>query len=344
MSKNLSITKSDYTKFIYKTSPNNKRGVRMFRVLQYNEESDSISEVSIDEMDFHKLKWLDCYNPNEEDLNIIKNLIDIPQNELDRCVDEDERPGVTELEHFSMVIFKSPLKDNHGFTTTSFSMLISENLLITLRKKELEGLEKIWCLETKSRNKIFKKGSSHIAYQILEKTMDNYFSILDDVEKDIDIIEKEVFHNPDKKTVINIFSLRRTLVFFHKSLSANREVLSMIDKEFAEMIDVNQVKNFRYVYNDIVQLIDMVATYRDILTGSLDIYLSSVSNNMNTIMKKMTAFGSLVLVPTFITGLYGMNFKHLPEINWIYGYAFAWGLIIVSVSLLIWYFKRKDWF
>jgi magnesium transporter len=93
-----------------------------------------------------------------------------------------------------------------------------------------------------------------------------------------------------------------------------------------------------------VQLIDVAATYRDILTGALDIYLSAVNNNMNMVMKQMAAYGSLVLIPTFIVGLYGMNFIHMPELAWKYGYAFAWVLILGSMALLFWFFKKKDWF
>ncbi|NQU98859.1 magnesium/cobalt transporter CorA [Candidatus Woesearchaeota archaeon] len=316
----------------------------MLRILQYDSHHHNISEISLDQMDFHKLKWIDCYNLTREEKKQIKDIVKIPKNEFDRCVDEDERPNTTELEHFSMLIFKCPFKEKKHSSTTSLGILLSERLVVTFRNEELEGIEKIWNLDYESKKKVFKKGSSFLIYELLESIMDDYFTILDDVEKEIDIIENNVFHNPDKKTVMNIFSMKKTLIYFHKSLSANREVLSSIDKEFAQKIHQSHIKSFRYVYDDTIQLIDMVATYRDILTGSLDIYLSSVSNTLNTNMKKMTAFGSLVLVPTLITGLYGMNFRFMPEISWKYGYLFAWGLIIASMIFLTIYFKKKDWF
>lgn len=314
----------------------------MLRVLQFD--GDNVREISMEDMDFHKQKWLDCHDLTKEEFKDVKDLLKLPENELARAMDENERPSITELEHFSMVIFKGPFKVGHTFRTSSFTMLVSNNLLITFRRRELKGLEKVWDLEDHGREKIFKKGTSYIAYQILEKVMDDYFEILDDIEKEINAIEKDVFDKADKQTVINIFGMRKTLIYFHKSLATNRDVISSVDKEYAEMIDEHQIKNFRYVYDDIVQLIDMVATYRDILTGSLDIYLSSVSNNLNKIIKRMTAFGSIILVPTFITGLYGMNFKSMPEIYWPYGYLFAWGTIVLSVVILVVIFKKKDWF
>lgn len=316
----------------------------MIRIMQFNRSSNSSSEISIDEMDFHNLKWIDSLNPTSEELEKIKTLLNIPETEFERCIDRDERPGIRDSEHFSIIIFKAPFKKKKNYGATSFSILISENLLVTLRSEALTGIDNIWSSDDKTRNKIFQKGTSYLAYQILEKIMDDYFTIADHLEKEIDNIEDMVFHNTDKKTVNNIFSMKKTLIYFHKALSANREVLSGVNKEYADKIHPSFTKHFRYVYDDTVQLIDMVATYRDILTGSLDIYLTNVSNNLNNIMKRMTAVGSLVLVPTFITGLYGMNFRYMPEIMWKYGYLFAGGLMALSVVLLIIYFKKKDWF
>jgi len=262
---------------------------------------------------------------------------------MDRCVDEDERPSINDIDNFSMIIFKSPFKDHKNTYATSFTILISNNLLVTIRKKNIEPINKLLHVDEETKKKFFSKGSTYLAHQILEKVMSEYFIILDDVEKDIDLIENEVFHNPDKKTVMEVFSLKKTLIYFHKGLSANREVLLGIDNDYAQNIDINYIKKFRYIYEDTVQLIDVVATYRDILTSSLDIYLSNMSNNLNMIMKKMTAFGSIILIPTLITGLYGMNFQYMPELGWKYGYAFAWGLIITWIVVLVTYFKRKDW-
>ena len=97
------------------------------------------------------------------------------------------------------------------------------------------------------------------------------------------------------------------------------------------------------MYDDITQLIDMETTYRDILTGTLDIYMSAVSNNMNVVVKKMTAYGSLILVPTLISGIYGMNFRHMPELGWGYGYYLALLMMLISVVILYYYFDKNDW-
>ena len=146
----------------------------------------------------------------------------------------------------------------------------------------------------------------------------------------------------------HIFSIKKTLIFFHRALTANREVISSIEKEYVANIDKKNIKRFRALYNDVAQLIDMEGTYREILTGTLDIHLSSTSNNLNQAMKTLTIVASFVLVPTLISGIYGMNFVNnspynMPELYWQYGYFFALGLMLFSIIAVYIFFKKKKW-
>ena len=170
---------------------------------------------------------------------------------------------------------------------------------------------------------------------------------MEHIEEEIDQIEDAVMDNPRKATIEKIFSTKKTLIFFHKALTANREVITSIEKEYVKDIDKNNIKRFRALYSDITQLIDSAGTYRDILTGTLEIYLSSVSNNLNQVMKTLTIVASFVMVPTLISGIYGMNFAYIPEMHTAlgekYGYYFALGLMALSIGLMYAYFRRKGW-
>jgi len=134
---------------------------------------------------------------------------------------------------------------------------------------------------------------------------------------------------------------------FAPNLTGNREVIAGIEKEYVMHIEKKNVKLFRNIYNDVVQLIDMVSTNREILTGAMDIYLSSISNSMNVIMKTLTIISAFVLIPTLISGVYGMNFAggglNMPELTWRYGYVFALLLMLVSVLVLFIWFKKRKW-
>ena len=311
----------------------------MLRVMQLGEE---VEETTLDAMEFDKIRWVDCVNPTDAELHSLSQKIYISKRDLERCLDEDERPSAEDLDNFALIVFKSPVRNPASVGTTSFALLISDKLLVTFRKQELHGITKI--SKSEKLKNIFAKGTTHIAYQILEGIMDDYFAILDFVEDRINTLEDRVFINPEPKLVKEIFALKKTLIYFQKALSANRDVMAKFSKDTGEHVDEKEAKLFRYVADDVMQLIDVVATYRDILTGTLDIYLGSVSNNMNVVMKKMAAFGSVILVPTLIAGIYGMNFVHMPEIYMKYGYPLSLGLMLVSMVGLGIYFKRKDWF
>jgi len=190
----------------------------MIKVSEYDAESDSLYDVSIEDMNFNRLKWLDCHNPTKEELQKIKFIIGIPDNDMEQCIDEDERPAISEIDNFSMIIFKSPFKDHKNISVSSFAILISRNLLITIRKKDVECVKKILQLNETTKKRFFSKGSTYLVYQIIESVIDDYFKILDDIEKDIDLIENSVFHNPDKKTVMEIFLLKKNADLFSQGI------------------------------------------------------------------------------------------------------------------------------
>jgi magnesium transporter len=214
---------------------------------------------------------------------------------------------------------------------------------VTLRLKEIICVERLHKLTGTARLHLYEKGVGHFVYRYLDEILLSYFAIMDRVEERIDAVEVRVFRRPERPTAKEIFSLKKILIYFHKALAANREVVTAIEKEYLKQIPKKDQKKFRNLYNDVVELLDLTSTYRDILTGTLDVYLSTVSNNLNHIMKKLTALASFVLIPTLITGIYGMNFAVMPELNWRYGYFMALGLMIFSVALLYMYFKKKDW-
>ncbi len=309
--------------------------------------SHGLYRSSLEGMDYHRIKWLDLNNPSEADLTKVASLVKLPKHDLKTFLDRDELPRVGESGHFSVVVCRSPRTSNHGkgVSTTAVAFLISERLLITLHKDEVKSISDTLAMPDDDLQAVLKEGTSSLFYRLLESIIGDFFTRLNEVEDHIDRIEDSVFSKPDQRTVKRIFSLKRTLIYFHKSLSANRDVLVNLQKdEEVRHIKHPVRKRLSQLYYDVVQLIDVVATYRDILTGTLDIYLSSVSLNMNAVMKKMAAYGTIILLPTFITGLYGMNFRFMPELSWKYGYLFAWGVIILSVVFLVWYFRRHDWF
>jgi len=315
----------------------------------YKFQKGGVKSGSLNDLGNSSKCWADCIKPTEKELRDISNKTKIPLSELKEVLDEEERPKVFELENYSLIIVRAPWISHDEIKTTPVSIFISKNKnnVITISLKEIDSLKKIRQLVEAKKIDLHNNGLSFFTFRLLDEIFNTYFSVLDMLEERIDKIEDMVVEKHDQITVQDIFSVKKTLIFFHKALTANREVIGAIEKEYVTNIDKKNLKSFRTLYEDVIQLIDMEGTYRDILTGILDIYISSVSNNLNHIMKTLTVGASFILIPTMISGIYGMNFQFMPEINTAlgqkFGYYFALGLMVFSVALSYAIFKKKGW-
>jgi magnesium transporter len=316
----------------------------MLNVIRYVK--DHVEEGTLDDLSTPStFVWVDCYKPTINDLKLLSLKSGILIEDLKEALKDNERPKVVDLAGpCSLILFSSPAFEEEEVSTTPVFVYVSKqhNNVITIRSKNTKSISKIKD-SLNSGKGLFDKGSSYFVYRLLDEILTTYFHVLDDIEETIENIEKLVYEEPNKRVVENIFNTKKTLIFFHKSLSANREVITSIEKEYISDIDKKYAKLFRSLYNDVVQLIDLVGTYRDILTGALDLYLSSVSNNLNTVLKKLTALTIIIMIPTFIASVYGMNFKFMPEISLKYGYVYVWILLISSAGLSYLYFKKMEW-
>jgi len=316
----------------------------MLKVLDYKK--GKISKGKLSDIAYPKtFTWADVFEPTKKELKQISEISKIPISDLKITLEEEQRPKVIDIEGpFSLIIFGTASFEKEEISTTPIFIYVSKqhNCVITIRNRETKSIKKLEKL-IMTKSSLFERGSGYFVYRLLDEILNIYFEVLDDIENRIDQIEDIVVKTPDIHVVEKIFETKKTLIYFTKTMAANREVIASIEKEYLTEIDKAGAKRFRTLYNDTVQLVDMSATYRDILTGTLDTYLSSVSNNLNKIMKTLTVGASFVLIPTLIASIYGMNFRFMPELNWKYGYVFSFGLMIFSVLGTYFFFKIKKW-
>ena len=173
--------------------------------------------------------------------------------------------------------------------------------------------------------------------------MDNYFVVLEKLGDRIESLETELIENPTQKTVQKIYQLKRELIFLHNAVWPLREVVSSLGKQESPLIREATAPYLRDVYDHVIHVIDSVDIYREMISGMLDMYLSSVSNRLNQVMKVLTVIATIFMPLTFIVGLYGMNFKHMPELDWRYGYPAVLVVMAVIAGFMVCYFKRKKW-
>ncbi len=294
--------------------------------------------------DFHKKHtvWLDVIDPTEKEILKISEATGIDVKHLQEHL-RDERPHLDDLGTYSIVVLDAPGLIGKEIVTHHIACLISSNNnIITIRNHAIDAIDRINDILKKGKIKAMESRTKFL-YVLIDEINRDYFRMLNHIEDKVEEIEEKVFKKPDRSHALIIFKLKKVLIYFHKSLIADREVIIGIEKEYLSEIERKDIRKFRDLYNDCVQLIDMEETYRDILTGVLDIYLSSTSNNLNQVMKTLTIITTFIMAPALIAGIYGMNFSILPELGWRYGYAFALFLMVfIDVGFFV-YFKRKGW-
>jgi magnesium transporter len=322
----------------------------MITVWEYHPTKKEVTKVPLDK---HKvgssLAWIDCSQPTREELLELSKKTGIAGRDIHASIDPDKRPHVRSYDKYSFISFRVPYEDKAGkIHTMPASIFLFRSHVVTVHDKPLKAVDEFRKLSNDQWELIFKKGAPYFAYRFMDAAISDFFIKLDHMQDQIEKVENQVLHDPTKMVTQHIFVMKRTLIYLHKALAANRDVISAIEKHYISNLKESDLHLFRDLYNDTSQLIDMVSTYRDIITSILDMYLSSVSNSLNKVMKTLTAISAFVLIPTLITGIYGMNFQrigsyNMPELYWPYGYVFALGLMVFSIAVIFIWFKVKKW-
>jgi magnesium transporter len=223
------------------------------------------------------------------------------------------------------------------------SILVFDNFIFTFKEKPTLLFDPIKIRIQNSKGRIRHFGSDYLAYVVLDTVVDEYFSLQDALDDVIEKIEDELLINPSAMTLNRIQKIRRELIFVRKSISPLRELLADIQRSDSVLINEKNHRYFGDVYDHALRVFEAMESYRELITGMMDIYLSSVNNKMSETMKVLTVFASIFIPLTFIAGVYGMNFDYMPELKVRWAYPALWCFfIMISVSLIV-YFKRKKW-
>lgn len=264
---------------------------------------------------------------------------------LEDVLNTDQRPKFDDYEDYICVILKMLTyndKEDH-LQVEQISLIVGSNFVISLQESEGDVFDPVRERLRKSKGRIRKMGSDYLAYALIDAIVDNYFVVLEKIGEEIESLEDELLSNPRPETSRTIHHLKRELIFLRKSVWPLREIMGRLERGESSLIK-DQTKPFlRDVYDHTIHVIDTVETFRDMVSGMIDVYLTSVSYKLNEIMKVLTIIATIFIPLTFIAGVYGMNFAYMPELEWRGGYAFTWGIMIAVALIMLRYFKRKGW-
>lgn len=314
----------------------------------YNNEKFERGELKeLDELVIVKdnsVKWLEITSlDNIELINQICKKFNIHPLVLEDILSEDHMPKLEDYEEYLFLIVEGlNLRDDSELEVEQFSFILFKNLVISFQQRDSNPFETVLARMSEGSN-IRKNGADDLLYALTDTIVDNYFSVIEKIGEKIDEVEDEVLLNPQREILNEIYKLKRNLIYIRKTLWPMRNVISNLSKNEFDLIDERTLYYFRDIYDHIIQMIEIIETYRDICSGMLDTYLSSISNKTNDIMKVLTIFSTIFIPLTFIAGVYGMNFRYLPELNWKYGYASFWIISAIITGFMLRYFRRKNW-
>jgi magnesium transporter len=223
------------------------------------------------------------------------------------------------------------------------SLILGPNFVISFQESVGDVFDSVRERIRTGKGRVRKMGPDYLAYALIDAIIDNYFLVLEKLGEKVEEIEEELVSDPGRKTLQEIHVLKREMIYLRKSVWPLREVISGMTRSESKLVSESTGIFLRDVYDHTVQVIDTVETYRDMLSGMLDIYLSSISNRMNEVMKVLTIIATIFIPLTFIAGIYGMNFKFMPELEWRWGYFIVLGVMAGLAVWMLIYFKRKKW-
>jgi len=224
------------------------------------------------------------------------------------------------------------------------SMVLGRGYLLTFQEMEGDVFDMLRDRLREGKGRIRKMGCDYLGYALLDAIVDNYFVVLEDLGEKTEALQEDVAERPEPDTLQGLHRLRRELIFMRKNLWPLRELVSQLERIESPLIQRELTPYLRDVYEHTIQVIDSVESLRDVLSGTLDLYMTMLSNRTNDVMKVLTVIATIFIPLTFIAGIYGMNFQFMPELKWRFGYAGVWAAMLAVAAGMVVYFRRKKWF
>ena len=264
---------------------------------------------------------------------------------LEDILNTEQRPKMEDYGDYLYVVVKMLHdKGKKGqVEAEQVSLIVGSNFVFSFQESGGDVFEPIRERIRNGKGRVRKMGADYLAYSLLDAIVDYYFVILEKLGERVEFLEEELVTNPKTQTLQEIHHLKSEMIFLRKAVWPLREVIGALERGESPLIQKGTSLYLRDVYDHTIQAIDTVETFRDMVSGMLDIYLSSVSNRLNAVMKVLTIIATVFMPLTFLAGVYGMNFKYMPELEWRWGYPLVWAVMIGIGGVMLIYFKRKKW-
>jgi magnesium transporter len=285
------------------------------------------------------------------DVDLIQKIgtdFEIHSLNLEDILDPTSRPKIDEMEDyifmsFKMISFGKKSGNGEKLIQEQVSLILGKNWVLSFQEIPGDSFEPVRERLRSGKGRMRRMGADYFAYALVDAAVDYYFVAVESIGERLDAIDKKVLDSPSPATLKQIHSLKNDLIKVRKAIWPLRDVISSLERNESKLVNPETLIFIRDLHDHIVQLIEAVETYRDLVGGLFDIYLSSQSNRTNEIIRVLTVTTSTFIPLTFIVGVYGMNFKFFPELEWHYGYHFVWILMIAVAVGMVSFFRKRGW-
>lgn len=324
-----------------------REGSVAIETICYDETSYSKYEnIYLDDAGNDKVHWYNIEGVHDiELLEKIGKEFDLHHLLVEDIANTTQRP---KTEFFDNCIYQCIKMINydeveHEIHEEQVSLVLTAHAVITFQEKTGDVFENIRERIETSRGRIRSSNNDYLFYALIDSVIDHYFIAIEQIGEDLNELEDEIFEAPDKDSLNKVQHNKHLLLSLRRAIYPLRESISKLLKEHSVLIDPKISSYFHDAYDHCIQIIETIESYREINAGLKDMYLSSVSHKMNQIMQVLTIVSSIFIPMTFVSGVYGMNFEHIPELTWEHGYQYFWIINFVIIAVLIGVFRWKKW-
>jgi magnesium transporter len=294
--------------------------------------------------------WIDMLDPDDQESFILTHDFHFHPLAIEDVIEEEDviselsRSKIDDYKNYIYVEFHLAdyISREEGIALQEVSLFLTRNTVVTVHYENHKIFNYLYNRAVKDE-RVLGRGAEFLFHALIDVMVDNYNNILEFFEREVDQIEKDVLEEPNEETVKMIFRLRRDIYQLKRIALPQKEMIGHISRGQFPLISDKAALYFNDIYDHLTRVIELSDSHRDTLIAALEVYFSNVSTKTNEIIKILTIFTVVLMPPTFLVGLWGMNFKYMPELEWKYGYLMFWAILIITIIFMILFFRRKKW-
>ncbi|WP_424493540.1 magnesium/cobalt transporter CorA [Salinimicrobium sp. GXAS 041] len=312
----------------------------------YERHSNQTPESAYGFEEENKTTWININGlSNTKEIEKLGKLFELHPLIIEDIVNTNQRPKIDEYQDYFFIVAKMLYYKSDGeLENEHISIVFGKDYVMTFQEAGGDVFDGVRERLSGAKGRIRSRGADYLAYALLDAIVDNYFVVVEEMSDKIEVMEEQLLSaQPSDDITYEIQELKRTMLRIRRAVFPLREVISRLEKVDNELIQEQTVNYIRDLFDHIIQVSENIDIYREMSWGLMDMYMTTINNKMNEVMKVLTIMASIFIPLTFIAGIYGMNFEYMPELHWKYSYYALWGIMFVLFVLMLIFFKKRKW-